>query len=347
MSKSRFEPIYEDILREIRDGRLLPGMPLPSENSLAAQYQTSRPTIRRAIGRLVEEALVIRQPGIGSIVAQHSNGIKKLKIGIDWNPVNSFHSTAFYSDKLLSGILSIAEPHGHSVRFLPHTNRELHAKEFDGIILTGVLSSNEEEISYAKLVRQGIPVVLFNRYPAARELSYISVDYYKETYRVIDRMIRNGARRILLYGPDGYYLTQFSGRVMAWRDAHLANGISPDSSLEVKNDLPESREKLVSLLKNNPPEIIFILHANNVLSLMPLLAALHIRVPEDLSLFCFDDIAELGETMKTSFSFIKMPLKQMGELAVNYIEEFHAHGAQPLKKTMNVSIEVNECRFLI
>lgn len=83
-------------------------MPLPSENALAVQYGTSRPTIRRAIGLLVEKSLVIRQPGIGSIVASQprSNKERKLKIGIDWNPSESFHNTAFYSDKLLSGILA-------------------------------------------------------------------------------------------------------------------------------------------------------------------------------------------------------------------------------------------------
>ncbi len=349
MAKSVFQPIYEDLLSRIQDGRLLPGMPLPSENTLAVQYGTSRPTIRRAIGLLVEKSLVIRQPGIGSIVAQHSRstGERKLKIGIDWNPSESYHNTAFYSDKLLSGILAAAEPHGHTVKFLPRTHRELYAKELDGIILTSILPTREEESSYVTLAKQGIPVVLLNRFPVSKELSYISVDYYKETYRVIDRMIRNGARRIALYGPDGYSLTQFSGRVAAWQDAHRANGIPVDPELTVRNSLPESMEKFIHVLKNNPPDVIFILHGNNTLSLMPVISSLNIRIPEDLALFCFDDIAELGETMKIPFSFIKMPLKQMGERAVNYIEEFHLSGAAPLKEIATASVEVKECRFLI
>ena len=250
MAKSVFQPIYEDLLSRIQDGRLLPGMPLPSENALAVQYGTSRPTIRRAIGLLVEKSLVIRQPGIGSIVTSQprSNKERKLKIGIDWNPSESFHNTAFYSDKLLSGILAAAEPHGHTVKFLPRTHRELYAKELDGIILTSILPTSEEESSYVTLAKQGIPVVLLNRFPVSKELSYISVDYYKETYRVIDRMIRNGARRIALYGPDGYHLMQFSGRVAAWQDAHRANGIPVDPELTVRNSLPESMEKFIHVL---------------------------------------------------------------------------------------------------
>ena len=120
------------------------------------QYGTSRPTIRRAIGLLVEKSLVIRQPGIGSIVASQprSNKERKLKIGIDWNPSESFHNTAFYSDKLLSGILAAAEPHGHTVKFLPRTHRELYAKELDGIILTSILPTSEEESSYVTLAKQ-------------------------------------------------------------------------------------------------------------------------------------------------------------------------------------------------
>ena len=174
MAKSVFQPIYEDLLSRIQDGRLLPGMPLPSENALAVQYGTSRPTIRRAIGLLVEKSLVIRQPGIGSIVTSQprSNKERKLKIGIDWNPSESFHNTAFYSDKLLSGILAAAEPHGHTVKFLPRTHRELYAKELDGIILTSILPTSEEESSYVALAKQGIPVVLLNRFPVSKELSF-------------------------------------------------------------------------------------------------------------------------------------------------------------------------------
>jgi DNA-binding transcriptional regulator YhcF (GntR family) len=53
----------------IRTGQLAPGERVPSEPQLAREYSVSRDTAQRALAMLVEEGLITRRRGVGSIVA--------------------------------------------------------------------------------------------------------------------------------------------------------------------------------------------------------------------------------------------------------------------------------------
>ncbi|MBO2455380.1 GntR family transcriptional regulator [Actinomadura barringtoniae] len=63
-----YQRIVEDLRAEIFDGTRAPGEKLPSENDLADQYGTSRPTVRRAIALLKSEGLVVSRQGQGAFV---------------------------------------------------------------------------------------------------------------------------------------------------------------------------------------------------------------------------------------------------------------------------------------
>lgn len=63
-----FRRIADDLREEILDGRLAPGARLPSENDLAAQYTTTRATVRKAIALLRGEGYIAGAQGSGSYV---------------------------------------------------------------------------------------------------------------------------------------------------------------------------------------------------------------------------------------------------------------------------------------
>jgi len=79
---------------EISRGTLQPGDPLPTEQSLCAQFGVSRITVRRALGDLADEGLVERRQGVGSFVRQG--------VPITQRPVGSYleglHKTQFETD---------------------------------------------------------------------------------------------------------------------------------------------------------------------------------------------------------------------------------------------------------
>jgi GntR family transcriptional regulator len=60
--------ILDDLRGGILTGHLAPGERLPSEHALAQRYETSRPTVRRALARLKAEGLIVTEQGRGAFV---------------------------------------------------------------------------------------------------------------------------------------------------------------------------------------------------------------------------------------------------------------------------------------
>lgn len=75
-AKFQVRPLYlqvRDVLLErIKDGRWKPGANLPSEIDLCRQLGVSLGTLRKALGVLESEQLIIREPG--TFVRDHQAG---------------------------------------------------------------------------------------------------------------------------------------------------------------------------------------------------------------------------------------------------------------------------------
>lgn len=71
-----FNPLYKEvkirITRSLAAGEWQPGAALPSESRLAAQFNVSIGTVRKAIDELVAEKILLRQQGRGTFVATHT-----------------------------------------------------------------------------------------------------------------------------------------------------------------------------------------------------------------------------------------------------------------------------------
>lgn len=63
-----YHRLYVMMSQGIKDGTYPPGQLLPSEKSLTETYNVSRVTVRKALEHLVEDGLVSKQQGRGSIV---------------------------------------------------------------------------------------------------------------------------------------------------------------------------------------------------------------------------------------------------------------------------------------
>lgn len=70
------EPLYKSVKRHItealRQGKWKRGRKIASEGQLAARYQVSIGTIRRAVGELVAENILVREQGRGTFVVSHT-----------------------------------------------------------------------------------------------------------------------------------------------------------------------------------------------------------------------------------------------------------------------------------
>jgi GntR family transcriptional regulator len=70
-------PLYQQIIdglkRDISEGRLPAGAPLPSFRQLAEQLMVSLITVKRAYEELQREGIIYRRQGLGTFVAEHGD----------------------------------------------------------------------------------------------------------------------------------------------------------------------------------------------------------------------------------------------------------------------------------
>ncbi len=73
ISKAASGPLYQQIVdgikRQVSEGRLPPGAPLPSFRALAEELLVSLITVKRAYEELEREGIIYRRQGLGTFVA--------------------------------------------------------------------------------------------------------------------------------------------------------------------------------------------------------------------------------------------------------------------------------------
>ncbi|MBN1158128.1 MAG: GntR family transcriptional regulator, partial [Bacteroidales bacterium] len=79
-SLPQYRRLYEKLRKQIIDGIYRSGDLLPSENDLCTQYHITRPTVRHALDALLNEGMISKHQGKGSIVIGPVNGIGILSI---------------------------------------------------------------------------------------------------------------------------------------------------------------------------------------------------------------------------------------------------------------------------
>ena len=65
-----YQQIVDGLKREIGEGRLAPGTPLPSFRGLAEELLVSVITVKRAYDELEREGIIYRRQGLGTFVAE-------------------------------------------------------------------------------------------------------------------------------------------------------------------------------------------------------------------------------------------------------------------------------------
>lgn len=343
MSKSHSLSVYSFLVEAIRSNRFAPGDALPSENELAKLFSLSRPTIRRAIERLDREGFILRKQGIGSFVRSEQSvargDMRPRVIALDGQS-HAFNQV--YYSAIAAGARRAAGE--GAMLCLSDFNEVVHSApgRFDGLICT--MAQQDDFDTIAELEKQGIPTVLVNRYPQNPALSYVAVDFHRESFQIVRRLLLNGARRVGMFNCRNVML---HGRMRGWSDAYTDCGLPVPHSLIVEEGLVENHcELLVSFLERERPQVLFVAAA----FLMPVMIAARSIYEknggEPVDLICFDDVEELFRGVPVSY--IKMPLEIMGNCAVEYLlKKKENPGLPPLRETFSASVVVNRCNYLI
>lgn len=76
VERAEYQPLYAQVksllVKRIGSGGWKPGEMLPNENELAAEYNVSQGTVRKALMALETDKMLVRRQGVGTFVARHS-----------------------------------------------------------------------------------------------------------------------------------------------------------------------------------------------------------------------------------------------------------------------------------
>lgn len=188
-----------------------------------------------------------------------------------------------------------------------------------------------------QLRERGIASVLINRRSSDESISSVSVDDVAGGRMAVEHLIAQGRRRIAFAGAED--TIQFTDRLAGARIAVMAHD---DVSFEVVRvnapHVTDGRSIALAIAERDPAERPDGVFASNDVVAMGMLqgfahAPLQIRVPEEIALIGYDDIA-YADMAAVPLSSIRHPAEVIGATAVSILLEEAARPEMPRRQVV-------------
>lgn len=208
-----------------------------------------------------------------------------------------------YFAELATQITSAAEDRGYTILIditAGERERELRAASglrphaIDGLILSP-LSMGKEEVAAA--AAGGTPLVLLGEWERPADVPYVGVDNVEAAVAATQHLMSLGRRRIAAIGPvgnrpHGTSRLRLKGYLRALEEAGLPHDPDLYPELEVFNREQGAVVAQRLLALENPPDAMFCFSDLLAIGALRVLNERGIKVPEDIAVLGWDDIAE-------------------------------------------------------
>lgn len=202
----------------------------------------------------------------------------------------------------------------------------------NGVLLTPT------DLSAPMLADAGVPLVLVDGELPGRQVPSVAVDDVEGGHLAVAHLLAQGRRHIAFVGGP-LAIRQVADRLAGARRALAeASATAPDATLEViELDAltvlrgREAGERIARRAPTDRPDAVFC--ANDLLAVGVLQGAAilgEVRVPEDLALIGYDDIAFAQSTV-VPLSSIRQPAREIGATAVELLFETLADPTAPAR----------------
>ena len=167
---------------------------------------------------------------------------------------------------------------------------------------------------------QGFPVVLIDDQGLPTSAPWVGADNRIGAYQAVHHLIRLGHRRIAhIKGPASYQCSQ--ERYQGYCQALIESGLLPEPTLVVQGDfeVPSGRAAAHILFSHaERPTAIFAANDHMAWGVLEVSEDLGLRVPEDVALVGFDDMAT-SELKRPPLTTVSQPFHQMGRRAAELL----------------------------
>lgn len=331
------QPLYtqlaETIRRQIRGGHLKPQDRLDPELDIASQYAVSRGTVRQALDELVREGLLQRTQGKGTYVCAVNRQRQSLTIGF---------VVPYLRDTLVNEILRGAERAFHEENYsmiLGHSDSDLDteirqvqrllAGTAEGMILFPVAEQDEQQ-RLSEIIPADFPTVLIDRRVPGLNVDRVLVDNREGARDAVQHLLDQGHTRIAcITSPDRP--SSIVDRIRGYEQAMQEAGHFPLAAVALRgsgspgdagsNSAPvysdEELEPVRYLVESDlRPTALFCINDFVAIGVMHFLHERGIRVPEDIAIVGFDDIA-IAAVSSISLTTVAQPKYEIGRQAAH------------------------------
>jgi DNA-binding LacI/PurR family transcriptional regulator len=254
-----YEQISTHVLEQIRRGALRPGDRVPSEMELAAQFEVSRITSKRALEVLREAGLVERIRGKGTFVVRHLPDLTGVTMPLRGRVPRLRHDArtiAFvvpdmseaYGLDLLNAIEERCAEYGaHLIVRRTHGRQSDEEKAVDSLVATGevdglIVFPVYGDFYNASLLRQvldGFPVVLVDRHLSGIPVAAVHTDNVAASRALTSRLLERGHRDIAFVSPPPVNTSSIEDRLAGFREAFEGRGQAYELT-DLRSTLPGS-----------------------------------------------------------------------------------------------------------
>jgi DNA-binding LacI/PurR family transcriptional regulator len=347
---TKHRQICDHIRDGIASGKYTVGGQVPTEAELSRLFSACRQTVTQAMRELVQQGLLTRQRGVGTFVSRQLP-----KAGKAWGlllpesyagifPVISSHivkaaKAKGYSILLDSALAASADapqleeaPSSADATRTMRTQRidaicrEYVARGVAGMFFLPLMVPNDETSINRRVVetfdRASISIVLIDRdiydYPRRSRFDLVGVANRRGSQVVVEHLIGLGCRRIEYISYEGSASTA-SARIAGYQDALRDAGIAPDPKcihhINVL-DLDEIRQ----IVRTGSMDAFACVDDYVAAYVMRHLAALGIRVPNDIAVVGFDDV-DYARLVGPPLTTMRQPCARIGEAAAQLMYE--------------------------
>ena len=306
------EPLHARIaarLRgDVRQGVYAPGQRLPAEVELARQLGVSRGTVRQALTTLLKEGLLRTVPGRGTFVSDGSGQRNAGLVGMILPSV-----VRARNPELIDGAGEVLREAGYSVVLgISGDDRWLESEQLQRIVGQGAsglivypVDGSLDVPALRRLADSGFPLVLIDRYIPDLAVDTVTMDNVGGGFLAVQHLAHMGYRRVGYIGTDNVGTSSIVERMAGYRWALQQYGLEHEPDLvctDVRRLLawpprePDKEQHNVAVLRaflSRPgrPEAIFVCNDYVAFQVVQVAEALGLRVPGDLALVGFDNVA--------------------------------------------------------
>jgi GntR family transcriptional regulator, arabinose operon transcriptional repressor len=357
-----YRAVADTLRRQLVNGSLSPGAKLPPVRALATQFNVSVVTVSKALRALESEGHVSCIPTVGAFVpagtavqsAPPQVTIAFATVALEAALTSWIAAGIEEACRERGWLLQIhnaasqAKIEAETLARLPRTNTK------GAIVLPCGDDANIEAMFYLKFA--GFPFVLVDRRIPGLRVDIVESDHEKGGYLATQHLLEHGHRRVLMYtSPPGRF-SSADARLKGYERALIERGIEPRPEwkmtydYEVESARPDGKTgppwvlwhegALPFLHKLELPAAIFVMNAYAGRGLLTACRELGLRVPEDVSVVCFDD-TEFMEAFHPPITVVAQRRRQIGRAAVELLERRLQNG-QGEPQTLLLDVDLIE-----